>query len=179
MELVLLQEGRAWTLDELGALGGAPASSVHRELGRLVDAGLVERDARQRPHQFIAATSAPAYAPLRELLELTTGVPARLADALAGVGGVRAAAIHGGWAAGRLRPDSDVDVLVVTDGDRRAAQRAVRSVARRAGRDADPTVLSIDDFEKLTATRNPFLAKILNGPRIDLIGDIAELGGPA
>ena len=175
MALVLLQPDRGWTLDQLTNTLGASVSSVHRELGRLVDAGLAIRDTSQRPHRFTAATSSPAYEPLKQLLDLTAGVPARLGQALQDLGNVRAAAIHGSWAAGRVRPDSDIDVLVVSDGDRREVRRAVRAVVRAAGRDADPSILDLAELERLTRVRNPFLAKIVDGPRIDVVGDVASL----
>jgi predicted nucleotidyltransferase len=174
--LVLLQADRAWTLHELTDRLGAPQSSVHRELGRLVDAGLVSRDARQRPHQYRVAPDAPGYEPLRELLELTVGVPTRLSLALDDVPGVRAAAIHGSWAAGKVRPDSDLDVIVISDGDRREAQRAVRAVGRAVGREVDLSILSPEEFDMLRTDRNPFVGKLLHGPRIDLVGDLAALG---
>jgi len=92
--LVLLQPTRAWSLDELATALGAPASSVHRELLRTVNAGLATRDSRQRPHRYQAAQDAPAFRPTRDLLELTVGVPRRLREALEGKAEIRAAAIH-------------------------------------------------------------------------------------
>lgn len=96
-----------------------------------------------------------------------------LARELGLVEGVSAAAIHGSWAAGAVRPDSDLDVIVVTDGDRRTAQQAVRRVGRAIGRDVDASVLSPEQFEELRRGRNPFLGRILHGPRIDVVGDLA------
>jgi predicted transcriptional regulator len=173
--LLLLQPDRTWTLDQLATLLNAPASSVHRELGRAVSAGLVRRDDRQRPHLYAAAADSPAYKPLKQLLDLTVGLPERLADALSSVDGIRAAAIHGSWAKGRITPDSDLDVIVVTDGDRSAAQRAVRRVGRQIGRQSDGSVLSPRAFAVMLAEHNPFLEGILRGPRIDVVGDLDEL----
>jgi hypothetical protein len=173
--LLLLQSDRTWTLDQLAALLNAPASSIHRELGRAVSAGLVRRDDRQRPHLYVAATNSPAYKPMRQLLDLTVGIPERLAGALSLVDGVRAAAIHGSWAKGRITADSDLDVIVITDGDRSAAQRAVRRVSRQIGRQGDGSILSPRDFATMLAEHNPFLEGILHGPRIDIVGDLEEL----
>lgn len=71
--LVLLQPDRRWTLDELTGLLGAPTSSIHRELLRAAEAGIVERDVRQRPHLFRAATDSPLFDPMRTLLQVTVG----------------------------------------------------------------------------------------------------------
>lgn len=93
--------------------------------------------------------------------------------------GIVAAAIHGSWAAGTVRPNSDLDVIVVTDGDRRVAQRAARRVGQQISRDIDASVLSREDFVDLRRARNPFLGKILHGPRIDIIGDLTDLDAVA
>ena len=172
--LLVLAPEREWTLEELTNRLEASQSSVHRELRRGIDAGLLTRDDNRRPHIYRAAAESPAHQPLRELLELTVGVPRRMADALQNIPGVVAAAIHGSWAAGMVRPDSDLDLVIVTDGDRRAAQRAVRRVGREIGREVDASVLSPADFEGLRDSRNPFLGKILHGPRIDVFGDLDE-----
>lgn len=168
--LLLLQPEREWTLDDLVQLVGAPASSVHRELGRALGAGLVYRDDRRRPHLYQAAQDSPAFQPLHDLLERTAGVPQRLADALSRVDGVRAAAIHGSWAKGRIRPDSDLDVIVVTEGDRNEARKAVREVCRSVGREGDASVVDLAEFAKLAAS-NPFVQAALREPLITVLGD--------
>jgi predicted nucleotidyltransferase len=177
--LLLLQPERTWTLDELATAVGAVPSSVHRELRRAVDAGIVERDDRARPHGYSAARDAPAHEPLRQLLETTVGAPAKLAEALAAAGDVRAASLHGSFVRGRLRPDSDLDVLVVADGPSRPFQAAAREAGRALGRDVDLSVLSPREFATATEQGHPFLQGVLRGPRIDLIGDLEQLRAPA
>jgi predicted nucleotidyltransferase len=179
LALILLQPDREWTLEELTGRLGAPQSSVHRELTRLVHAGLARRDARKRPHGFRAARENPAYEPLRDLVELTAGVPLRLSRALSEVPGVLAASIHGSWASGRIRPESDLDVVVVVEGSPQAVKRALRGVGKQIGRDVDASILSPAAFADLSRKRNPFLTKILRGPRIDLVGDLTVLGDRA
>jgi predicted nucleotidyltransferase len=176
LSLVVLQPDRTWTLDGLAEQLDTSPSSVHRELHRLLGAGIVYRDAGQRPHSYRVATDSPAYSPLRGLLDVTAGVPMRLARELSDVPGLVAATIHGSWAAGAVRPDSDLDVILITDGDRRAAQRAARRIGKEIGRDVDASVLSRKEYESLRREHNPFLGKILHGPRIDVIGDLAALG---
>ena len=173
--LVLLQPDRRWTLDTLSTLVSAPRSSVHRELRRFVDAGLMDADTSSRPHAYSAATEAPAYRPLKELLELTVGVPSRLARALRSIDGVDYATIHGSWAAGRIRADSDVDLLVVADQDGAAVRRAARDVGKGIRREVDVSVVSHAAFDRLREERNPFVSKILRGPRIDLVGRVEAL----
>ena len=170
--LLMLQPDREWTMESLAQSLDAPQSSVHRELRRAVDAGLVLRDRRRRPHGYRASTTSPAYRPLRELLELTTGVAGRLSEALRDLPGVMAVSLHGSWAAETVRPDSDLDIVIITDGDRRTALRAARRVAREVAREADASVMTPEDFSELVRLRNPFVGKLLHGPRLDVVGDL-------
>lgn len=172
---LLLQPEHSWTADELTQLLRASRTSVHRELARAVASGVVREDRSRRPHEFRAAPDAPIYEPLRRLLELTVGVPARLRDALADVDGILAATIHGSFAQGTMRPDSDIDVFVVTSGDRRAVLRAVRGIGRDLAREVDATILTTDSLGEPVAADNPFLSKILRGPHIAVTGDLDEL----
>lgn len=172
--LLLLQPAREWSLDELAEIVDSPKSSVHRELRRATDAGLLVRDDAQRPHRYRAAVDSPAYEPLRELLERTVGVADRLRNALEGIAGVQVAAIHGSWASGKVGPTSDIDVVVIASGDDREARKAIRRVCRDAGREADISLLSLEAAKEMAELSSPFWQKLRGGPRIDLIGDLTK-----
>ncbi len=173
--LLLLAPTRTWTADQLAHTLEAPAASVHRELHRALDAGLVERDASQRPHRYEGSVDSPLHDALRELLARTVGLEEELRHLLDQDAGVEAAVIHGSWAAGRIRPDSDLDVLVVGDADLSALRRAALKVGRRAGRQVDITLLRPDEFRSGVKQENGFLAKIVDGPTKPLVGELQAL----
>src|SRR4051794_38935863 len=99
--LLILEPRRIWTANELANATGAPRPSVHRELNRAVQAGLISRDTQRRPHGFRAATESALYRPLRKLLELTVGVEAELRRVFEGEEDIELALIHGSWARGQ------------------------------------------------------------------------------
>ena len=172
--LLLLQPDRAWTQGELTATLAAPAASVHRELARAATAGLIDRDATQRPHRYQAIQDAPTYVPMRQLLELTVGVPERLRAELAGIAGLRAATIHGSWARGDLRLDSDLDLLVVGDEVSKGAKDAARRAGRAIGREVDVTVVSPTELRTQVAQGHPFFRGIIEGPHVDVVGNLDD-----
>lgn len=129
LALLLLQPERSWTLQELAQTLDAPASSVHRELGRGEAAGIIRRDATARPHRFRAATDDPLHEPLATLLRRSVGVEEQLRGALERPD-VLVAVIYGSWAGETRRPDSDIDVLVVGDADLRELRRRVRMIGK-------------------------------------------------
>ena len=172
--LLLLQPDRAWTQGELTATLAAPVASVHRELARAAAAGLIVRNATQRPHRYQAIQDSPTYAPMRQLLELTVGVPERLRAEFAGIAGVRAATIHGSWARGDLRLDRDLDLLVVGDNVSEGAKDAARRAGRAIGREVDVTVVSPLELRTQVAHGHPFFRGIIEGPHVDVIGNVGD-----
>jgi predicted nucleotidyltransferase len=176
--LLLLQPERSWTLQELTGGLAAPASSVHRELGRAEQAGIIRRDVSARPHRFAAATDDAFYDPLVALLGRSVGVEQDLRAALDGQPGVLAAVIHGSWAGGSRRPDSDIDILVVGDTDLRDLRRHLRPIGERAGRTLDLTVVTTQELQHLVRDRSSFARGILETPTIQLIGDLNSIVDP-
>jgi predicted nucleotidyltransferase len=172
--LLLLQPERTWTLQELTRTLDAPQSSVHRELNRAEEAGIVSRDASARPHRFRATADEPLNGPLAELLRRSIGVEGDLRAALEGAN-VDAAAIYGSWAGEAKRPDSDIDVLVIGDADLRDLRRRVRPVGETAGRAVDVTLLGRDEFQRVVVERSSFARRVLEGPLIPLIGDVVTV----
>jgi len=175
LALLLLQPERRWTLQELAGTLGAPASSVHRELGRAEDGGIVLRDASGRPHRFRAATEDSFYEPLALLLRRSVGLEEALRAALSDRTDVLAAVIYGSWASDSRRPDSDVDVLVVGDADLRDLRRQLRPIGKSAGRTLDLTVLAPAEFRRLVQDRSSFTQRILEAATTPLVGDLGSI----
>jgi predicted nucleotidyltransferase len=169
-----LQPERAWTLAELARTLTAPTSSVHRELERAEDAGIVVRDASARPHRFQAAVEDPIHEPLRELLGRTIGVEAQLRQALQRPD-VDAAVIHGSWATGVRRPGSDIDVLAIGPADLRELRRRVRPVGKSAGRTIDLTVLTPEEFRRMVKAQTSFARTVLEQPTLPIVGDLRSV----
>ena len=167
---LLLGDGEGIATPELGRRTGAAPASLHRELRRLEDAGLIEHDRIGRTKRYRAARSSPIHAPLRQLVERTLGVEPLLRSRLERLPGVDAAAIFGSWAAGSVGPDSDIDLLVVGDVDRDALLAAAREVEELAGRAVNVSAYRPDEFERRRADRSGFIATVLDRPLLPLVG---------
>jgi predicted transcriptional regulator len=174
--LVLLDADRTWTARELAARLDATSVSIHRELHRLLDAGLLTREAIGRTYLYRAATESPLYEPLRLLVERTVGVEAELRRALETVPGVEAAFIHGSFAQRtKVRPGSDVDVLVLGDVDPHLLRRCLRRVGQRLGREIDVLAYREDEFASLAERGNSLVRGIIRGPVTPLVGSADAL----
>lgn len=174
--LLLLNPERTWTARDLADRLGASGVSVHRELHRAMVGGLITREAIGRTYLYRAATESPLYEPLRLLLERTIGIEVELRRALEGIPGVNAAFIHGSYAKKtKLRPTSDVDVLVVGQVDPHLLRKRLRSVESRVGREIDVLAYTPKEFAALAKKGNSLALGIIRGPVTPLVGSTDAL----
>lgn len=140
------------SLTEIAQRTGAPHPSVHREIERAEEAGLVTTRKVGNVRLVRANTASPYYGGLAEVLTRAFGVPAVLAEDLADVKGIVAAYIYGSWAAryeghGGPRPVGDIDVLILGDPDRDQLYEALSTAERRLGRSVEATIRAADWLE--------------------------------
>lgn len=133
------------SLTEIATRTGAPHPSVHREIERAEQAGLVVSRKVGNTRLVRANTASPYYAGLAEVLTRAFGVPAVLSEALQPVNGVAAAYIYGSWAARHegeagQRPVGDIDVLVLGEPDRDQLYAALGDAEERLGRAVQATI---------------------------------------
>lgn len=144
---VFLSAGRGSTTAELARLTGASYATAHREIRRLVDAGLVRQESVGASILITAREDSPAYGPLVELLLLSYGPTVVTSRVLSGVAGITSAFIFGSWAARRqgVRGDMpvDIDVLVVGDPERSAVYEAAEVAEAHLGRDVNMRIVPV------------------------------------
>jgi DNA-binding transcriptional ArsR family regulator len=133
------------SLTEIAARTGAPHASVHREIQRAEQTGLVTTRRIGNTRLVRANTASPYFEGLAEVLTRAFGVPAVLSEVLTPVSGITAAYIYGSWAArhagqaGR-RPVGDIDVLVLGEPDRDQLYGALGAAEQRLGRSVQVTI---------------------------------------
>jgi DNA-binding transcriptional ArsR family regulator len=146
-------------------------STVSREASHLVQAGLVREERRGNLRLLQADLTNPLARPLTELLALTYGPAAVLADLLPPVEGVDEAYIYGSWAARYAGeagpPPRDVDVLVVGDADEDDLADAARVAEGQLGREVNIHRVSTDIWR--SAGDDPFLASVRSRPSYPIV----------
>ena len=163
-----------YNMRELAAKIGSPYASVHREVGRLTDAGLVVKRKVGQASVVKPNKDAPAYGPLRDLILVSFGAVPVLAEALTDIRGVQAVALHGSYAA-RLKgvdgpPPEDVDVIVVGDPDPMTVFAAMRIPTDILGLPVNPTIMTRDEWRK----RSPFIDEVRHGIMIPVMGTLED-----
>lgn len=156
---------------------GLSMSSLHRELARLEQRGLVERTADGGRVFLRSAEAHPGWGALRQLIRTFADPAEVVEEALAGLEGIEAAFVFGSFARGDAREDSDVDVFVV--GDPAAQARLGREVAEASvllGRPVEVRAYSREKLERQLRSGNAVVRRILGGPKRWMVGDERQLG---
>ena len=173
----LVQPDKAWYVSELARRMGVPASSLQRELQDLSEVGILKTHRQGRMVYYQADRDSPVFPDLRGLLLKTAGLVDVLAHALKPLGAkLRAAFVYGSMAAGTEQSDSDIDLMIV--GQVSPAELAIplRRARELLGREINPTVYTLAEFERKQAANDPFLKQVLDKPRLFVIGNSHELG---
>ncbi len=144
LELFVIRDD--WTsMSALSRATGLSISTVHREVDRLAEAGLVVETRAGNIRMATANHEAPYFTDLQSLLMKALGPAQVLADELAEVAGIEEAFVHGSWAARYLGepgpPPADIDVIVVGRPSVREVDRACERAEKRLGREVAPTIV--------------------------------------
>ena len=172
LALLLLQPERRFKGVELAGLTNRIPQTVSKELRRLERAGVVEVEEMGTAKLYRAAADSPFYEHLRGLVELALGPEIELRRQLEQISGVEVAVIFGSWASGtRLRPTSDVDLLVVGTPNFDELVAAAAEVERLAAREIHIIPYTWQELDDRIARDSGFVKNMLAGPLTPLVGD--------
>lgn len=158
--LLLLAPDEALHGREIARRTGLPSGTVIRELNRLVDAGLLKRDKRGNQSLFSADRSCPVFEEVAGMLRKTSGAADVIAGALTPMSEqIQTAFIYGSFAKGTARAGSDIDVLIVGAVDLGAVIDTLHPVQKLVGREINPKVFSLREWQAKQQARNAFVAE--------------------
>lgn len=174
---LLLHPDTALHVRELARLTGTSAGSLHRELARLAEAGLLTRSERGNQVLYQANRASPVFNELAGLFRKTGGVVEVLRTALAPLTErLRLALVFGSLARGEETSLSDVDVLVVGEVDFAEVVAALHPCQETLGREINPVVYSRDEWQDRLTRKDHFTADILSRPTLLLLGTLDDAG---
>jgi len=177
---LLLHPDDALHVRELARLTGTSAGSLHRELARLAEAGLLTRSARGNQVLYQANRACPVFSELAGLFRKTGGVADVLRAALAPLAGqIELALLFGSVARGEESAHSDIDVLVVGSAGFAEVVTALHGSQNTLGREINPVVYSVPEWQARLARDDHFARDILSRPTILLLGKRHDAGQSA
>jgi predicted nucleotidyltransferase len=177
LALLLLHPEQSFYVREMAQLVDVPPGSLHRELKLLAEAGLLLRQRTGNQVHYQANRDCPVFEELAGFFRKTAGLADILRAALALVAAdIELAFIFGSVAQGKEQAGSDVDVMVIGAVPFDRVVQVLYPTHARLGREVNPVVLSTDDFRGKFAQADRFVSRIVNEPKLYLIGDRDDLG---
>jgi len=171
------QPDRSFYASELIRTAGTGSGAAQRELARLEASGLVLGQRIGHQKHYRANEGSPLFAELRNIVLKTVGLAEPLRDALKPLSSViRAAFVYGSVAKAADRSGSDIDLMVISDSLTYAdIFGALERVAKSVGRQVNPTVYTVAEFSKRTREENAFVTRVLEQPKVWVIGSEHDL----
>ena len=178
---LLLHPDDAYHVRELARLTGTTAGTLHKELARLAEAGVLSREKQGNQVRYRANRECPVYPELAGLIRKTGGATVVLADALRTMTPTpQLALVFGSLARGEENARSDVDLLVIGDAAFAEVVKALHPAQETLQREINPVAYNAAEFARRVAGRDSFVANILSHPKLFVIGtehDLAKLVG--
>jgi predicted nucleotidyltransferase len=179
LALLLLHPDETFHLREIARLTHTQPGTLRRELKLLSDAGVLHSESVGNQVRYGANTQCPVYDELRSILRKTWGVVDVLREALAPLGSaVSLAFVYGSIASGTERRVSDLDLMVVGNASLEDIVGALYPAQEQLRREINPHVYSVAEFRRKVRARNPFLSRVLAGPKMFVVGHADDLGKP-
>jgi predicted nucleotidyltransferase len=166
---------RSFYANEVIAVARSGTGAVQRELAALSGAGLLRITRQGNQKHYQANADAPVFAELRGLVLKTVGLADVLRGSLAPLAPqIKLAFIYGSVAGQQDTAASDIDVMIVSEQLSYAdVFGALESVAGLLGRKVNPTLYTPTELAKRIGQDNAFVARVLQKPKIWLIGNEA------
>jgi len=175
LALLLLHPERKLHVREISRLTGTTPGTMNKELSRLHEAGLLDRERVGNQLRYSANRSHQIYPELAGILRKTVGVADVLIEALASLAdSIELSFIYGSVARGTESPGSDVDLLIVGNTDFGSVSESLHGVEKKLGREVNAKVFSRREWNAKVRAGDAFAAEILKGPKIKLGGDVDE-----
>lgn len=175
--LLLLHPEQHYHVREIARLTATSAGTLHKELDRLAQAGLLLREKIGNQLHYGANRQCPIFEELASILRKTSGLADVLRDALLPLDAqIEVALIFGSVARGAEHAGSDVDVLLIGDLGFGDAVRALHGAQETVQREINPVVMSGEECRRKFAAGDGFLRDILAKEKLFLKGDDDVLG---
>lgn len=168
------QPDRSFFVTQIMEMAGSGRGAVQRELGRLLQSGLVTVKMIGTQKHYQANPASPLFDELCGIIQKTVGLARPIRDALESLPDLPSLAfIYGSVARRTDSSASDIDLLVVSDNTELEQIYAVLMPVERAlARPISLTLYTQREYQQRLDDGNPFLERVLSGPTINLIGTI-------
>ena len=172
------QPDRSFYSNELINLVSSGSGAVQRELASLANSGLVTVKTVGNQKHYQANHDSPIFEELCAIIQKTIGLADPLRNALKPLASeITAAFVYGSVAKKTDTASSDIDLMLISNEISYGTLFSLlEEVSQLLGRPVNPTILSQEEFHKRLEDQESFLTRILEQPKIWIIGESSDLG---
>jgi len=175
LALFFLNPGNKYHLREIQRQTNEAMNAIRREMNHLADSGFASAEFRGNRKYYVMRKDNPFYYDLFELFNKEQGLGRALLDKKTKLGKVKFIMISGTYVRGENHESSDVDLLIVGHVVLPEVLQVVKQEEQRRSTEINYTVMTEDEFKFRKQRKDPFVERILKGPRVMIIGDEVEL----
>ena len=166
-----LHPEKSFYLRELERITGEDYKNVSTELKNLEAIGFLTSSKSGNLKYFHVNPEFLIYPELKSLFFKVRGAPGLLKQVLSERTDIEYAFIYGSFAAGTENDKSDIDLMVVGKMTLENLLKRLREPEKALGRDINPSLFSLSEMKQRLKDRDPFIDRVMDEPKIMLIGD--------
>jgi len=175
--LLLLHPDKKYHVREIARLTGTVAGTLHKELSRLAEVGVLLKETSGNQVLYSANREGLIFEELASILRKTSGVVDVLADTLAPLADkIDVAFVFGSVASGKASSESDVDLMVIGGAGFSDVVNATYHAQAVVGREINPKVYTKEEWMQLMDKNEAFIKEVMAKPKLFVVGDADELG---
>jgi len=175
--LLLLHPEETYHVREIARLTGTVAGTLHKELARLAEVGILIKSVIGNQVRYGANREGLIFEELAAILRKTSGVVDVLVDALTPLADdIQLAFVFGSMASGKQTAGSDIDILIIGTSSFKAVVKALHSAESVLKREINPKVYSQSEWQRLVDANDRFFAEVMDKPKLLVMGDKHEFG---
>lgn len=178
LRLLFGQPDKSFYSKEIVDRAGIGTGTVLRELGKLSEAGLLKVKKIGNQKHYQANPASPIFEELKGIVRKTFGLAGPLQLALDPFKDkIRVAFIYGSIAKGSDTAESDIDLLLISDGHLTYPDLlgSFSELEYQLGRQLNPTIYTVEEFRSKIIAENNFVVRVIEQPKIFLIGSQDDL----
>jgi DNA-binding transcriptional ArsR family regulator len=165
-----------WFLADLARHIGVRPSSLQREMGSLVEAGVLLRRQEGKQVYFKPDPNCPILGELQGIMTKTSGLVDLLREILGPFqSSIKVAFVYGSIARCEEISESDVDLMIVGGVTLSALAPALQKAEEKLGRQVNPVVFSSEECAKKLKQGHHFLKNVVESDKLFLVGSQDDL----
>lgn len=165
---------RPYYLSELARQVKTSPGNVRRELARFIQDGLIREERKGNLVFYHLNRSHALFSEINSLILKTTGIEGALQDLVKKDKKIKLALLYGSFARGEEHGESDIDLLVVSEGKDDDFYSKLSELETRFHREINPTIYSPAEFKEKLNEKGSFLAEVIGNTHHILKGSLDE-----